>query len=161
MTSHPIPDDCDLGELVRSMAAPDTTNVVQIHDHDSVRSLTPEEALVQWILDLPDDAAVDRAAEYALRTIDGGRRNSPELAKLCDYLRQAKVAGGRALLLSKLHVGRIGLAGGMFDHRLGALNLAGIGIVGVAGVAVQLPAVVKRFADLVAETRMSGPVRSR
>ncbi len=106
MTSHPIPDDCDLGELVRSMAAPDTTNLVQIHDHDSVRSLTPEEALVQWILDLPDDAAVDRAAEYALRTIDGGRRNSPELAKLCDYLRQAKVAGEEARVRVRRSSGR-------------------------------------------------------
>ena len=92
MTSHPIQDDCDLGLLVRRMAAPDTTNVVPLHEDEDVRSLTPEEALVEWILDLPDEAAVDRAAEYALRTIDSGDDNTPQLDKLCDYLRQAKGA---------------------------------------------------------------------
>ncbi len=96
MTSYPIQDDCDLGILVRSLAPTDTTNVVTLHDDETVRSLTPEEALVQWILDLPDEAAVDRAAEYALRAIDGGARNSPQLDKLCDYLRQAKVAAAEA-----------------------------------------------------------------
>ena len=96
MTSHPIQDNCDLRLLVHSMATPDTTNVVTLLEDETVRSLTPEEALVQWILDLPDEAAVDRAAEYALRAIDGGADNSPQLDKLCDYLRQAKVAGTEA-----------------------------------------------------------------
>ncbi len=98
MSTPPIQDDCDLGVLVRRLGLPDTKNVVSLGDNDPVRALTPEEALVHWILDLPDRAAVDRAAEYALRTIDRGDGNTPEIDRLCTYLRQAKLAGAAPVL---------------------------------------------------------------
>jgi hypothetical protein len=89
---HPIQDHSDLGELVRKISAPDLTNVVHLRSDCAVKPLTPEEALVHWMLDLPDDAAVCRAADYALRHIDGGADNSPQIDRLCDYLRQVVTA---------------------------------------------------------------------
>lgn len=92
MSASLLQDDCDLGFLVRRLEAPDTGNVVTMHGDGSVWALTPEEALVHWILDLPDGASIDRAAEYALRAIDRGTGNSPPVDRLCGYLRQARVA---------------------------------------------------------------------
>jgi|GEM_PF-6819778 len=88
----PIPDHSDLGALLRLIEKPDLSNVVALRPDCGVRPLTPEEALIRWMLNLPDAAAVARAADYALRVIDCGATNPPKIETFCAYLRQAMVA---------------------------------------------------------------------
>ena len=93
---HPIQDSSELARLVRRIGRRDTENVVELHgDGDSAR-LSAEEALVCWMLDLPDGAAVTKAARYALRHMDAGSANSAEVERFCGYLRQAMVTNSRA-----------------------------------------------------------------
>lgn len=87
-------DDSDLGRLVRRIGRRDRTNVIELRNDGCSVCLSAEEALVSWMLDLPDGAAIKKAARYALRHADAGSANSPEVELFCFYLRQAMVAAG-------------------------------------------------------------------
>lgn len=91
---HPIQDNSDLGQLVRRIGKPDETNVVAFRKGPRYEPLSAEQALVYWMLNLPDAAGVAQAARYALRHADAGADNSPEVERFCDYLRQAITADG-------------------------------------------------------------------
>ncbi|MCY6383189.1 hypothetical protein [Hoeflea prorocentri] len=81
--------DSDIGRIVRRIGRPDGTNIVALRKDRSYRPLSAEEALIQWMLDLPTGAAIDKAARYALRVVDAGPAMSPDVQLFCDYLRQA------------------------------------------------------------------------
>ena len=89
---HPIQDNSDLGRLVRRIGKPDETNVVAFRKGPRYEPLSAEQALVYWMLNLPDAAGVAQAARYALRHADARADNSPEVARFCDYLRQSITA---------------------------------------------------------------------
>ncbi|MEX3011880.1 hypothetical protein [Hoeflea sp. TYP-13] len=93
---RPMQDSSDLGRLVRRIGKPDRANVVAIRKDRSFEPLSAEEALVCWMLDLPDDAAIPKAARHALRYADAGSANSPEVERFCGYLRQAMTAAGNS-----------------------------------------------------------------
>ncbi|MCP4314961.1 MAG: hypothetical protein GY789_02700 [Hyphomicrobiales bacterium] len=92
---HPMQDSSDLGRLVRRIGRRDTKNVIELHSDGCSVTLSAEEALVSWMLDLPDGAAITKAARYALRHADAGSANSAEVERFCGYLRQAMMAAGR------------------------------------------------------------------
>lgn len=108
MSGLQVQTNCELGQLVRRLELPDTDNVVPLGRDAMVTALTPEEALIQWVLDLPDGTSVSRAAEYALRIIDRGDANPPSVDRLCAYLRQARVAGSAPRIRSRRHRRRNG-----------------------------------------------------
>ncbi|MEM6463661.1 MAG: hypothetical protein AAF724_17280 [Pseudomonadota bacterium] len=95
-------DSSDLGRLVRRMRQPANEptsgpgngpangNVIAFKTADAERPLSAEEALVTWMLDLPDSAAIETAARYALRHLAHGLNRSPEVERFCRYLRQAE-----------------------------------------------------------------------
>lgn len=97
----PMQDNSDLGRLVRRIGMPDTGNIVDLHKDGSGRPISAEEALVSWMLDLPEGAAVPKAARYALRHLETAGAKSTEVERFCAYLRQAMVAGSRAPTLRR------------------------------------------------------------
>ena len=90
--------DSDIGRILRRMGRPEGTNIVALRTDPECRPLSPEEALIQWMLDLPQGAAIDKAARYALRVVHADHRTSPDIRRFCDYLRQAIVASEMPLV---------------------------------------------------------------
>lgn len=90
-----IQDSSDLGRLVRRIGKRDGTNVIELREDSASRPLSAEEALVSWLLDLPEGAAVPKAARYALRHLEAASAGSPEVERFCGYLRQAIVAASQ------------------------------------------------------------------
>lgn len=66
-----------------------------------------------------------------------------------------------SLLLRKLDIRRVFLAGNVLHHGLAALHDLGVGIVGIGWRAVQFPALVERKRDLVAEGGVVRGCRNR
>ena len=93
--------DSDLGRIVRRIGRPDGDNIVALRTDPGYRPLSPEEALIQWMLDLPEAAAIDKAARYALRVVDADRQANPDIRQFCEYLRQAIVASEMPLAPSR------------------------------------------------------------
>ncbi|WP_136657998.1 hypothetical protein [Nitratireductor sp. XY-223] len=91
---HPIQDNSDLGQLLRRIGRPDETNVVAFRKGRRYEPLSAEQALIYWMLNLPEAAGIGRAARYALRHADAGSEDNPEVERFCDYLRQAITADG-------------------------------------------------------------------
>jgi hypothetical protein len=94
MTMHPMQDNSDIARLVRRIGRRNLENVVGLHEPGLARSLSAEEALVSWMLDLPDGASIGTAARYALRHADAGHANSAEVERFFGYLRQAVGCAG-------------------------------------------------------------------
>ena len=92
---HPLQDNSDLARLVRRIGRRGGDKVVDLFKDGSIAPLSPEEALVMWMLDLPEDAAVAKAARYALRHLETAGAKSAEVERFCTYLRQAMVAGSK------------------------------------------------------------------
>ncbi len=92
---HPMQDKSDVAMLVRRIGKDQTDNVVGLPGRNFATPLSAEEALVSWMLDLPDGASISTAARYALRHADAGSANSPEVERFFRYLRQAVDYAGR------------------------------------------------------------------
>lgn len=83
---HPMQDNSDVAMLVRRIGANGLCG--------PLTALSAEEALVCWMLDLPDRASVVTAARYVLRHADAGPANSAEVERFFGYLRQTIAFGG-------------------------------------------------------------------
>ncbi|MEM9104435.1 MAG: hypothetical protein AAGC96_02175 [Pseudomonadota bacterium] len=92
---HPMQDNSDVANLVRRIGRKEENNVVALPGRGVAMPLSAEEALVSWMLDLPDGATISTAARYALRHADAGSDNSPEVERFFRYLRQAVDYAGR------------------------------------------------------------------
>lgn len=88
-------DNSDLAMLVRRIGRSEDDNVVALPGRGHAVPLSAEEALVSWMLDLPDGATISTAARYALRHADTASTNSPEVERFFRYLRQAVDYAGR------------------------------------------------------------------
>ena len=92
---HPMQDNSDMARLVRRIGRNEDDTVVALPGCGLAMPLSAEEALVSWMLDLPDGATISTAARYALRHADAGSANSPEVERFFGYLRQAMDYAGR------------------------------------------------------------------
>ena len=91
---HPMQDNSDVARLVRRIGRDDADNGIGLPGRRGA-TLSAEEALVSWMLDLPDGASIGTAARYALRHADAGIANSAEVERFFGYLRQAAEHAGR------------------------------------------------------------------
>lgn len=75
-----------MARLVRRIGRYNGDNVVNLPE--CAEALSAEEALVSWMLDLPDGASIGTAARYALRQADSAAANCAEVERFFGYLRQ-------------------------------------------------------------------------
>ena len=86
-------DNSDMARLVRRMSGHNGDNVVSLSER--AEALSAEEALVSWMLDLPDGASIGTAARYALRQADVADARCAEVERFFGYLRQTVDCAGR------------------------------------------------------------------
>lgn len=89
---YPMQDHSELGMLVRRLNLINAGNVVNFDSAGLVKSISAEDALVSWMLDLPDGSVVSKAAFHALKHVDRGPENSAAVQLFCDYLKMAMEA---------------------------------------------------------------------
>ncbi len=86
---YPMQDHSELGMLVRRIDMVNPGNIINFGCSTLLVPVSPEDALVSWMLDLPEGAVVSTAAIHALRHVDRGTDNSAGVQLFCDYLKAA------------------------------------------------------------------------